>query len=496
MGIHEDVRQGKLVEYLLDSYIRANPNVLDEQYPSDGRTPLGAAVVAGYTDMVKLLLKKLARADAPSKGGWTPLLLAATTTRWDYRPRIIQLLLERTPPNSVDKTGPVAGNKTPLMFAIKNKDIESIRLLRRAGASLDVKNDDGLTANQMAIAASDETITQALYPEKEEASFRKISSLVVSVLLTVVSRINVVVRNFANRVVQMAPGVAEKVKRGIEKLINRGTNPSKDQFVKNVDRFVNEKPVLSRFFKGRPEYIQEVAKNMRDLENDTSTPLGNKQLLPKTVEVSMHQQVLYCDDSGSMSSERRWESQAQLVRRIAQITTRILPDGEGVALRFINKDINNSDNLTLDGIRIALEQTSPGGGTAIGTNLKSKILEPLVYSRLNQGGIKRPFLISIITDGEPSEENESALADAILECGRKLEAAGLPRKTVNFMIGQVGATESARGFLNGLRGNRVIADMVFVTTDQLDARLADLHANQAGLDQWLIETLFSTFKKD
>ena len=73
--------------------------------------------------------------------------------------------------------------------------------------------------------------------------------------------------------------------------------PSKAQFVENVKQYVQDNPVLERFFKDKPDYIKEMAQKIVDLENDPNSTLGSKDLLPKTIKVSMHQQVLYCGQS-------------------------------------------------------------------------------------------------------------------------------------------------------------------------------------------------------
>lgn len=126
---------------------------------------------------------------------------------------------------------------------------------------------------------------------------------------------------------------------------------------------------------------------------------------------------------------RRWDSQKKLVQRITKITTRILPEGEGVALRFINRDLNNSSKLTFEEIGTIMDSWQPNGDTKIGTHLKSKILEPLVYSKIEEENLERPLLITIITDDMPSSEDPSQLAKAILECGDRLQHAGYPRES-------------------------------------------------------------------
>lgn len=132
-----------------------------------------------------------------------------------------------------------------------------------------------------------------------------------------------------------------------------------------------------------------------------------------------------------MKNEGLWRRQKELVERITKITTCILPDNEGVALRFINQDVDASSNLTLDKIAQIMGDTKPMGGTPIGTQLKSKILQPLVYSKIEDKSLDRPLLVSIITDGKPNHEEYSTLANAIAECGDRLDAAGYPRGSMS-----------------------------------------------------------------
>jgi len=239
--------------------------------------------------------------------------------------------------------------------------------------------------------------------------------------------------------------------------VNRGEDPTTAEFVEKIDEVVNDSP-LERFFEGKEDFIQEVAKNAVELENDTSTSLGSPDLLPKTIKVSLHQQVIYCgkcleigksnttttprsfysdndgiDDSSSMKLEGRWESQKNLVARIAKITTRVLAQGEGVALCFINQGVPNSSNLRLGDIENILKpmEWDHNGNTNIGTNLKSKILKPLVYDKLDSvpKSLERPLLISILTDGGPEPELEATLKNVIVECSQKLNAAKYPRES-------------------------------------------------------------------
>lgn len=98
-------------------------------------------------------------------------------------------------------------------------------------------------------------------------------------------------------------------------------------------------------------------------------------------------------------------------------------------MRFIDQDVgaNNSSNLDLRSLGGILNSMSPNGDTAIGINLRSKILQPLVYDKLATKTLKRPLLVSIITEGDPSGEDKDELANAIVECGNRLVEARYPR---------------------------------------------------------------------
>ncbi|KAJ5114385.1 hypothetical protein NUU61_000144 [Penicillium alfredii] len=494
MDLYQDILDGTLTEARLRQYLEKDRTALEKQGPG-GLTPLGAATVAGYADGVLLLLNSGAKADSLSKDGETPLLLAASKTNRN-RARIIQLLLAKTPASAIDATSPSAANHTPLMYVVQKRDVESIRLLRKAGASLTLTNDDGYNADDLAAKTDDRVVKRALNPEKEKVDFKMLVDMVVGLLLFIVAWVNKV----TDKVVRRMYGLDNDMDDAWNQRVNGGEVTTTGEFVAKVDNVVKDSP-LERFFEGKEDFIQEVAKNVVELENDTSTSLGRPDLLPKTIKVSLHQQVIYCgksldnapspassdsdqdgiDDSSSMKREGRWDSQKNLVERIARITTR---------------EVSNSTSLRLSGIGNILEGITWGGDTEIGTYLKSKILKPLVYDKLDLGpkGLARPLLISIITDGGPEPEPYNTLRDTIMECRQKLDAAKYPQDSVKFVIGQVGTSKPATQFLASIRNSTEIADMVYCTSEQLDERFKKERENDAKLDRWLIETLFEPLK--
>lgn len=142
--------------------------------------------------------------------------------------------------------------------------------------------------------------------------------------------------------------------------------------------------------------------------------------------------MMHKDDSGSTMT--RFDYQKRLVDRITKITTVLIPDNQGVELRFINYDGPGLSNLRKDDIAQKMndEKVKPRNVnlTEIGYNLEKKILKPLLYDKFERDkSLERPLLISIITDGCPRGDLEKANAfvDAIIKCGDFLEDKQYPR---------------------------------------------------------------------
>ena len=207
MSIHEDARKGTLDRDTLARYLKNNPNILSEQDPATGRAPLATAAVAGFADVVDLLLKRGAKADALSRNGETALLLATRETSRN-RPRIVQLLLSKTPDTLVDATTAADSNNTPLMYAVLKKDIESIRLLVKAGASPTAPNDNDLTPE--AAAESDKAVKRALNPN-EQSGLAKLADLVGDFLLYIVAWVNKTADDVVKNIFGLNPTLNETI---------------------------------------------------------------------------------------------------------------------------------------------------------------------------------------------------------------------------------------------------------------------------------------------
>ncbi|KAH9839076.1 uncharacterized protein C8Q71DRAFT_494285 [Rhodofomes roseus] len=202
--------------------------------------------------------------------------------------------------------------------------------------------------------------------------------------------------------------------------------------------------------------------------------------------LSMYQPIIYCDDSSSMAGER-WRLQRDLVNRIASIVTQVVPETYGVWLRFINSR-SAWDNLTPSRVLDAVDTVNPNGATPLGTTLRNRILQPLVYDVLAQRPrLERPLLICVVTDGCPTDG--LAFERAIVECRTFLKNARCQSTEVRFCVNQVGDDPSSTDFLNSLRGNPEIQDVVYCTTGRLDEQFGELKAKERKLKEWLLKTL-------
>ncbi|KAL8400372.1 hypothetical protein RB594_000674 [Gaeumannomyces avenae] len=387
---------------------------------------------------------------------------------------------------SLNHTCSSAWGNTPIMWAVEKVDADSVRLLAKAGAKIKIKNWDGETAEEIAMRvgrredegdegqsgeAHGRQSGEAHGQQPGEASAGNPAKAITS-----------------NPAKPTADNPAEPT-------ADDPAEPTADEFVQQVDDYVKSTPTLSIFFKDDNRFMQNMAAKLVDLAKDTTTDLASPQVLPMTIEVTMHQQVIYCDDSSSMTNrkgtaEKRWENQKELALRIAKIGTLILPDDQGVALRFINqRTADESANLDLEALGRGFESVSPRGDTPIGTTLRERILEPLVLQPLAEGRFKRPLLVSILTDGGPSREDPGKLARVILECGNELVKNGYPMDSVKFLVGQIGSSKEAVDFLDTLRGNSDIDKVTYVFAGRFDDKFKSFR-DQRALDRWLVTTLY------
>jgi hypothetical protein len=183
----------------------------------------------------------------------------------------------------------------------------------------------------------------------------------------------------------------------------------------------------------------------------------------------------------------RLESQKALVQRMAKIATKLVPDGTGVKLGFVNTDVER-DDLDEAGIQDVMNTIRLSKGTQIGTRLKDKVLQPLIYDKLDRDEtLKRPYLVLIFTDGHPTLEADDTFRDNVVECMRRVSnayyepegvrfspiqrlhfrsIANSLTKAVRFCLSQVGDDKRAKEFLTKLKEDRGLKRVLYCTTGE------------------------------
>jgi hypothetical protein len=97
--------------------------------------------------------------------------------------------------------------------------------------------------------------------------------------------------------------------------------------------------------------------------------------------------------------DNRFDDQKSIVQRISRIAQTY--NQSGISLRFINfLNDDGYNNLSHGKINTAMSNVFPSGTTRLGTKLLEKVIFPFVIEPAQRKELKKPVLISIITDGE------------------------------------------------------------------------------------------------
>ena len=135
--------------------LNEDPHLLN-QYSPHGFTPLGMATHFGNENIVRFLLRNGADPNLASKNGYSVYpLYVATDLNFEG---ISKMLVEAGAEVNVIQ----ASHMTPLHAAAKNGNIEMLILLLEKGALVDIKNDQGKTASDLAFEKGHREIAQIL----------------------------------------------------------------------------------------------------------------------------------------------------------------------------------------------------------------------------------------------------------------------------------------------------------------------------------------------
>lgn len=161
-----------------------------------------------------------------------------------------------------------------------------------------------------------------------------------------------------------------------------------------------------------------------------------------------------------------------ILERVASAATMF--DDNGISIRFMNAQFpeNFVENIkTEQQISQLMDRIRYKGLTPMGTELKSRVIDPIVLSKIRQdpqrlSHYRKPTLVITITDGQPAGESPGTsifqtIKYAVDEVSKYVGSQG----GIAFQFAQVGNDLKAREFLSKLDEDPVVGKMVDCTSN-------------------------------
>ena len=107
------------------------------------------------------------------------------------------------------------------------------------------------------------------------------------------------------------------------------------------------------------------------------------------------------------------------------------------------KAINHAQQL----MHLECLQVQFNGMTPLGTNLNQKVIQPFLMGGIQTRNLAKPILVIIITDGEPTGEPKSTVAQVIKNAKNMAMSSPFGPGAIAFEFAQVGKDQAAQAFL-------------------------------------------------
>ncbi|RPB08727.1 hypothetical protein P167DRAFT_567690 [Morchella conica CCBAS932] len=249
---------------------------------------------------------------------------------------------------------------------------------------------------------------------------------------------------------------------------------------------------LSDFYKPDDLRLKEIAEKAAEYaKNHPDGPLGKPEDTADLCQLGLYDNICFLDDSGSMKEDNRIQSLKEILKRVVSITG--LLDFDGVQIRWLNyaNDSTMNDIYEPAGLTPIFNVVKFDGSTPLGTKLKQKVIDPMIVAKLAGKQLKKPIIVSIITDGEPNEEPVDQLEKSIKECKDALVKNGYKENHVLFQISQIGNSKGAEKFLNDLKADKNIRRLLYLTSGSLDKQMELFHEQENELQKWLLNIMLA-----
>ncbi|KAL4932684.1 putative transcription factor RfeF [Aspergillus undulatus] len=197
--------------------------------------------------------------------------------------------------------------------------------------------------------------------------------------------------------------------------------------------------------------------------NEFSLPM---EIAMDVIKLSLYDIVLYVDDSGSIEFEEKGVRKEQLKQILGIVATVASTfDEDGISLRFMNNDFMQNNIRNAQEVDQIISNMRFAGMTPLGTNLRSKVLDPVVVGPARAGRLQKPVLVITITDGQPAGEAQDAVAQGIRYTVDEVSRTPFGRGAIAFQFSQVGNDTKARDFLGSLDNDPSIGGLIDCTSN-------------------------------
>ena len=230
---------------------------------------------------------------------------------------------------------------------------------------------------------------------------------------------------------------------------------------------IQEKNLQPFYPPGSPQLDQIAGRAAQQVQTLAAQWKVNPEIAQDIVKLALYDVILYVDDSGSMAFEENGERIDDLkliINRVAFAAG--LFDDDGINVRFMNSAEQGNGIKTPQQVEELISRIRFQGLTPMGRELQNKVLQPLVLNAARSGQLRKPVLVMVITDGQPTGESQRDISNIILAASRELQAnPRVGKGGLALQFAQVGNDINAREFLSQLDENREIGDIIDCTSN-------------------------------
>lgn len=137
-----------------------------------------------------------------------------------------------------------------------------------------------------------------------------------------------------------------------------------------------------------------------------------------------------------------------VVTRVVEAAT--LFDADGISIRFFNSPTGADRVSSVAEAQACLDRVNYNGMTPLGRNLDSKVIQPMLLGPAQAGHLRKPVLVMIVTDGEPSGEPRDQVSRVVQNARDALGRTRYGPDALSIELAAVGNDQGAQNFLQSI----------------------------------------------